>query len=121
MAERKPISKKTRFEIFKRDSFCCQYCGKSSPEVILEIDHINPVAKGGKNDRLNLITACFDCNRGKSDRKLSDKTEITKQIDQLSLMNERKNQLEMMFKWKNELIKQKDYELKETESILMKI
>jgi len=119
--DRKSISKKLRFEIFKRDSFCCQYCGKSSPDVVLEINHINPIAKGGKNDSLNLITACFDCNRGKSDRQLSSNAEMSKQIDQLAVMNERKNQLEMMFRWKKELIKQKDYALKETESILMDI
>jgi hypothetical protein len=34
--------------------------------VILEIDHIIPVVDGGTNDRANLVTACFDCNRGKS-------------------------------------------------------
>ena len=57
---RTSISKKLRFEIFKRDSFKCQYCGKESPNVILEIDHINPISNGGKNDILNLITCCFD-------------------------------------------------------------
>jgi len=35
MTERKTISKKIRFEVFKRDSFTCQYCGKSAPEIIL--------------------------------------------------------------------------------------
>lgn len=70
MSERKSISKKTRFEVFKRDSFCCQYCSARSPNVLLEIDHIVPVSKGGKNDIDNLLTACFDCNRGKSDNLL---------------------------------------------------
>jgi hypothetical protein len=60
-----------RFEVFKRDSFTCQYCSAKPPRVPLEIDHINPVSKGGKNNIDNLITACFDCNRGKSDKKLS--------------------------------------------------
>ena len=71
MAKRKGISKSTRFEVFKRDSFTCQYCGKSAPDVVLEVDHINPVSKGGDNDISNLITACFDCNRGKKDKKLT--------------------------------------------------
>jgi len=59
------ISKKLRFEVFKRDGFACQYCGKSPPRVMLELDHINPKSKKGKDDINNLITACFDCNRGK--------------------------------------------------------
>ena len=44
-AVRKAISKKLRFEVFKRDSFTCQYCGKSAPDVILHVDHILPVKK----------------------------------------------------------------------------
>jgi hypothetical protein len=34
--------------------------------VVLEVDHIVPVSKGGGNDIYNLVTACFDCNRGKA-------------------------------------------------------
>jgi 5-methylcytosine-specific restriction endonuclease McrA len=45
MNKRKSISKKIRFEVFKRDSFTCQYCGSKSPDVTLVIDHIMPVAK----------------------------------------------------------------------------
>lgn len=71
MAERKPIQKKTRFEVFKRDLFTCQYCGAKPPTAILEVDHVDPVKNGGGNSIHNLITACFDCNRGKSDRLLS--------------------------------------------------
>jgi len=70
MAKRKQVSKKTRFEVFKRDNFSCQYCGAHPPKVVLECDHIEPVSKGGTNDIYNLITSCFDCNRGKSDTKL---------------------------------------------------
>jgi 5-methylcytosine-specific restriction endonuclease McrA len=36
------ISKKLRFEVFKRDNFTCQYCGRETPEVILEADHVIP-------------------------------------------------------------------------------
>lgn len=69
---RKTISVKTRFEVFKRDVFTCQYCNAKPPKVPLEVDHIIPVSKGGKNNLDNLITACFDCNRGKSDRLLDN-------------------------------------------------
>lgn len=65
MADRKPISKATRFRVFKRDEFTCQYCGNTPPSVVLEVDHMVAVAAGGDNNFDNLITACFDCNRGK--------------------------------------------------------
>lgn len=60
------ISKKTRFIIFDRDKFTCRYCGRNSEEVTLEVDHIIARSKGGSDDHSNLVTACFDCNRGKS-------------------------------------------------------
>jgi len=47
MGNRKELSKSIRFEIFKRDSFKCQYCGRMAPEVVLHVDHIKPVAEGG--------------------------------------------------------------------------
>lgn len=65
------ISKTIRFEVFKRDSFRCQYCGKTPPEVVLEVDHIQPKSKGGPDDINNFVTACFNCNRGKRDIVLS--------------------------------------------------
>ena len=101
--KRKTISKKLRFEVFKRDSFKCQYCGKCAPDVILEVDHIEPVSKGGDNDVMNLITACNDCNAGKSDRLLSDDSVVAKQRQQLAELNERREQLEMMLQWRDGL------------------
>ena len=103
MAERKPISKKMRFEVFKRDSFTCQYCGRHAPDVVLECDHIKPVADGGKNTLLNLVTSCIDCNRGKGKRKLSDTAEVDKQFNELAALNERREQMTMMLKWREEL------------------
>lgn len=100
---RKSLSKKARFEVFKRDNFTCQYCGGKAPQVVLEVDHIEPVSKGGTNDILNLVTSCFDCNRGKSDRRLSDDSVITQQQEQLEEINERRLQLEMMLDWRKEL------------------
>lgn len=100
---RKNLSKKIRFEVFKRDNFTCQYCGRTAPDVVLEVDHINPVNNGGDNDIMNLITSCFDCNRGKGKRKLSDKTEIKVQMDQLKQINKQREQLEMLLEWKKEL------------------
>ena len=92
-----------RFEVFKRDGFKCQYCGRSAPEVTLEVDHIVPVAEGGKNEMLNLITSCRACNRGKGKTKLSDDAALVKEKVQLEELNERRIQLEMMLRWKQEL------------------
>lgn len=71
MADRKPLGKKLRFEVFKRDGFRCQYCGQTPPAVVLHVDHIHPVAKGGSDDIDNLITSCQPCNSGKRDGLLS--------------------------------------------------
>jgi len=49
--KRKAIPKKTRFEVFKRDSFTCQHCGRKAPDVVLQVDHLKPVSKGGKGSR----------------------------------------------------------------------
>lgn len=98
--KRKSLSKKTRFEVFKRDSFKCQYCGASAPDAILEVDHIDPISKDGADEMVNYITACRPCNAGKSDRKLDDNTTLAKQKAQLDELNERREQLEMMMTWR---------------------
>lgn len=100
MAERRNISKKIRFEVFKRDKFTCQYCGKSAPDVVLEVDHIKPVSKGGNNSMLNLVTACFECNRGKTNIELSDDSVVKKQEKQLKELAERREQLDMLLEWR---------------------
>ena len=64
-----------RFEIFKRDFFTCQYCGRSIKEhkIVLNCDHIHPKAKGGEFKAKNLTTSCEECNLGKSDVLLEDR------------------------------------------------
>lgn len=73
MAKRKALSKGVRFETFKRDGFCCYYCGANPTTTTLEVDHVKPIKEGGTNDPSNLVTACVDCNRGKSATPLSKK------------------------------------------------
>ena len=60
------VSKRTRFEVFKRDQFTCLYCGRRPPEVTLQVDHVTPRARGGGDELTNLVTACADCNLGKN-------------------------------------------------------
>lgn len=60
------VSKRLRFEVLRRDSHTCRYCGRSAPEVKLTVDHVVPETLGGSDDPDNLVAACSDCNAGKS-------------------------------------------------------
>jgi hypothetical protein len=60
------VSKRLRFEIFRRDIYTCHYCGASAPDVVLTVDHILPKTLGGTDLPDNLVTACTECNSGKS-------------------------------------------------------
>ncbi|MBU2534502.1 MAG: HNH endonuclease [Alphaproteobacteria bacterium] len=66
------IKPKLRFRILKRDNFTCQYCGRKAPDVVLHVDHIKPITQNGSNDLRNLITACAECNIGKSNDVIVD-------------------------------------------------
>lgn len=99
--QRVQLSKKLRFEIFKRDKFICQYCGAKAPDAVLHVDHIHPVAKGGANDPLNLITSCAACNGGKGAVPLADNQAIETQRRMLEELHDRREQLEMLIEWRN--------------------
>lgn len=103
MQKRKAISKKTRFEVFKRDAFSCQYCGAKAPDAILHVDHIDPVSKSGSNEIVNLITSCEGCNLGKSDRRLDDQSVLALQRKQLDELSARREQLQLMMQWRKGL------------------
>lgn len=60
------LTKRTRFEVLKRDNHTCRYCGGTAPDVVLTVDHVTPVALGGSDDPSNLVAACRDCNYGKA-------------------------------------------------------
>jgi len=63
---RRAVSVRLRFEVFKRDGFRCVYCGATPLDKLLHVDHVVPVVSGGDNEPSNLVTACPDCNMGKS-------------------------------------------------------
>lgn len=65
--ERGKVSNKMRFSIYQRDGYRCCKCGRSGYYDDLEIDHIKPIAKGGKTTYDNLQTLCRHCNKEKGD------------------------------------------------------
>ena len=72
--QRTLMTKKLREFIKARDHFTCCNCGNSThvePNLLLEIDHIIPVAKGGRTVEDNLQTLCWKCNRAKSDKVIN--------------------------------------------------
>ena len=65
-SERKPAF--TRFNVFLRDRFACQYCDDSFPANDLTFDHLVPRSRGGRTEWGNVVTACSACNLRKGSR-----------------------------------------------------
>ncbi|MCP5366986.1 MAG: HNH endonuclease [Hyphomicrobiales bacterium] len=58
----------TRFNVFLRDRFACQYCRTTFPSEQLTFDHVVPRSKGGRTSWDNVVTACAPCNLRKGHR-----------------------------------------------------
>lgn len=58
----------TRFNLFLRDRFSCQYCGERFPTRDLTFDHVIPKSAGGKTSWTNIVAACGKCNRRKANK-----------------------------------------------------
>jgi 5-methylcytosine-specific restriction endonuclease McrA len=66
-----PRKKKlTRLEVFNRDKYTCQYCGKQTVELTL--DHVIPRHSGGEHSWENVVSACITCNRRKAGHTLKE-------------------------------------------------
>jgi hypothetical protein len=87
------VSTRTRFEVFKRDGFTCQYCGRHPPQVTLEADHVVPKIEGGGDEFENLVTACWECNRGKAGIPLDATAPMIDMEAQAEVIRERERQL----------------------------
>jgi hypothetical protein len=75
------VTKRTRFEVLRRDEYTCRYCRSTTNE--LTIDHVVPVALGGTDDPSNLVAACRDCNSGKASS--SPDASLVAQVDEDAL------------------------------------
>jgi hypothetical protein len=60
------VGQRLRYEILRRDNHACRYCGATAPTVKLNVDHVIPTSLGGSDKPDNLVTACADCNGGKT-------------------------------------------------------
>ncbi len=58
----------TRFNVFLRDRFTCQYCGQPFPSHQLTFDHVVPRSRGGQTTWENVVSACEGCNLRKGNR-----------------------------------------------------
>lgn len=69
--QRALMTSKLRREILERDGYVCKNCGasqKNEPNLLLEVDHIIPISKGGITSPDNLQTLCWRCNRSKGSK-----------------------------------------------------
>lgn len=57
-----------RENVYRRDDYTCQYCGKSHSSKELTLDHVVPASKRGRKDWTNMVTACRSCNHRKANR-----------------------------------------------------
>lgn len=88
--QRSLMTQELRRTIIERDKGICQICGKKCSNNEIEIDHIQPVSKGGKTTASNLQVLCVSCNRSKSNKWLSEiDTKSFKKNDLNNLSNEK--------------------------------
>lgn len=74
-AQRALMTEKFRAYIKERDNYTCQMCTASIEEqdlLLLEVDHIIPISKGGQSVEENLQTLCWKCNRSKGSKILTE-------------------------------------------------
>lgn len=66
----RPRVKLTRREVFRRDNYTCQYCGRRAGDMT--VDHVMPRHLGGEHIWTNVVTACPACNHQKGGRRLEE-------------------------------------------------
>ncbi|HJO87437.1 MAG TPA: HNH endonuclease [Rhodospirillales bacterium] len=62
----------TRFNVFLRDRFSCQYCSDPFPTQDLTFDHVVPRSRGGRTEWTNVVTACGICNLKKGNKSIKE-------------------------------------------------
>lgn len=75
LRHRPPFVRFSRENVYLRDGYECQYCGRRCSSTELTLDHVLPRCRGGKTTWRNVVTACVRCNRQKG-RYLPDEAEM---------------------------------------------
>ena len=90
MYRRKRNPRFSRYNLYLRDMFTCQYCTTQFPQSLLTMDHVLPLSKGGKTNWENIVTACRPCNGKKgNDERIRPKL-VPYQPDYYELASKRK-------------------------------
>jgi len=110
------ISKKLRVEVFKRDGFRCVYCGRTPPEIVLEVIRVEPVSIGEKEDINNLVTSCSDCTKGKDDSSNNNVIPI-KINENLKIIKEKEEQIREYRKFIHKVEKRIQKDIDEIEKV----
>lgn len=86
-----------RRNIYERDAYTCQYCGKTCATPTITIDHVMPKVRGGNNSWINMVTSCKKCNCKKGAR--------TPEEANMPLLHKPiQPKIPWMLKWKNKKI-----------------
>ncbi len=104
----------TRFNVFLRDNFTCQYCEVKKTASDLTFDHIIPRSKGGKTSWKNVVSSCKDCNFRKGNKTLEEigfklkKNPINPSVRKLQESGRFVVPSQLHESWKDFLYKEKD-------------
>lgn len=99
----------TRFNIYLRDNFKCQYCGDPFPTGELTFDHVMPRSRGGLTEWSNVVAACAPCNLHKANRTPAEAKmpliheALEPSIRQLNLVAQRSATADLHHTWQDYL------------------
>jgi 5-methylcytosine-specific restriction endonuclease McrA len=69
-----------RLRVMDRDKYTCYYCGRICRKEEIEVDHLIPRSRGGKDNLDNLVTACHGCNQAKGDLLFDEWLDIMRAV-----------------------------------------
>jgi len=90
MMKRKRKPRFSRYNLYLRDMFTCQYCFTQLPQSQLTLDHVLPISKGGKTNWTNIVTSCGPCNHSKGNNERITPKHEPYHPDYFELANNRK-------------------------------